>query len=127
VTEQPDKNTLEWVAEQEKKMAIGEEIVKRASDEALDYIGDAIQNMTDVQWRKMSMETQIVEMGVGVTLADNLVPKIYKDMEKKLHKKLNLPKNVATAVRHIYMGRVIKNIRKELNDELDNEKPQAGA
>lgn len=111
-----DKATTKWVAEQEELMAEGEGIIKTASDEALEYIGDAVQNLNDRQWRKMVMESQIVEMGIGVGLAEHLVPQIYKDMEKTLHKRLKVPKETARALRHIYIGRVIKNVRKALNE-----------
>lgn len=111
-----DAATLKWIAEQEALMAEGEELIKRASDEALDYIQDALENMHDKQWRKMVMATQVVEMGVGVGIAEHLVPVIYRDMDKNLHKKLKITKETARALRHIYIGRVIKNIRKSLNE-----------
>lgn len=111
-----DKATLKWIAQQEDLMEEGEQIIKRASDEALEYIRDAVENITDKQWRKMAMGTQAVEMGIGVGLAEHLVPVIYGDMESKLHKRLKLPKETARALRHIYIGRVVKNVRKALNE-----------
>lgn len=111
-----DEATLKWVAEQEQAMAVGESIIKDASDEALEYIRDAVENIHDRQWRKMVMETQIVEMGIGVGIAEHLVPVIYKDMEKTLHKRLKVPKETARALRHIYIGRVVKNIRRKLDE-----------
>ena len=110
---------LKWIAEQEDLMNEGETIIKKASDEALEYTVDAVQNINDKQWRKMAMGTQSVEMGVGVGLAEHLMPSVYKDMEKNLHKRLKLSKETARALRHIYIGRVIKNVRKALN-ERDN-------
>ncbi len=111
-----DEATKQWIAEQEELMAEGEEIIKQASDEALEYVVDAIENINDKQWRKMAMSTQTVEMGVGVGIAEHLVPVIYNDMEKNLHKRLKLNKETARALRHIYIGRVIKNVRKALNE-----------
>ena len=67
----------------------------------------------------MAMSTQIVEMGVGVGIAEHLVPVIYRDMERKLDKRLKIPKDTARALRHIYIGRVIKNVRKELNERAN--------
>ena len=110
-----DKKTAEWIARQEQLMEEGNIIIKAASEEALDYVKDAIENINDKQWRKMVMESQAVEMGVGVGVAEHLVPKIYNDMEKNLHKRIKVDKNTSRALRHIYIGRVIKNIRKELN------------
>ena len=111
-----DAATAKWIAEQEELMQIGEDIVAAARDEALSYTKDAIENINDKAWRKMAMSTQAVEMGVGVALAEHLLPQIYKDMEKNMHKKLKLSKETSRALRHIYIGRVIKNIRKSLNE-----------
>lgn len=111
-----DEATAKFIAEQEELMAEGEAIIKAASDEALEYVRDAIENINDKQWRKMVMATQAVEMGVGVGIAEHLVPVIYDDMAKNLHKKLKISKDTARALRHIYMGRVVKNIRRSLNE-----------
>src|SRR6476659_350129 len=104
-----DKTTLDWIKKHEDLMSEGETIIKEASDEALEYVRDAVENINDKQWRKMSMSTQIIEMGIGVGIAEHLVPVIYKDMDKNLHKKLKISKETARALRHIYIGRVIKN------------------
>lgn len=114
--EELDEASAAWVKEQEGLMETGADLVKKASDEALEYVADAIENINDKQWRKMSMESQSVEMGAGVALADHLVHNIYDDMEKNLHKRLKVKKQTATALRHIYIGRVIKNVRKALNE-----------
>lgn len=111
-----DKSSEDWIAKQERLMVEGETIVNKASDEALEYISDAIENMNDKQWRKMVMQTQAIEMGVGMGMAEHLVPVIYGDMTKSLHKKVKVPKEIAQALRHIYIGRVIKNIRRSLNE-----------
>lgn len=111
-----DQSTKDWIETQEGLMEEGRALTKQASDEAFDYVSDAIENLNDVQWRKMSMESQAVEMGIGQAMAEHLVPMIYQDMEKNLHKKLKIKKETATALRHIYIGRVIKNIRKALNE-----------
>lgn len=110
-----DEASIEWIEEQERLMEEGQSLIQEASNEALEYVQDALENIHDKQWRKMTMESQIVEVGIGIGLAEHLVPIIYKDMEKNLHKKLKIPKETARALRHIYIGRVIKNIRKELN------------
>lgn len=114
--EELDEATKEWIAEQQKLMDDGSELVRLASDEALEYVKDAIENINDKQWRKMVMASQSIEMGVGVAIAEHLVPIIYKDMERSLHKKTKLPKETAEALRHIYVGRVIKNVRRSLNE-----------
>lgn len=111
-----DDATREWIAEQERLMGEGEGIIKAASDEALEYVTDAVNNINDKAWRKMAMGSQSVEMGIGVGLAEHLVPVIYKDMDKNLHKRLKVSKETARALRHIYIGRVIKNLRKALNE-----------
>lgn len=117
---QPSKETLDFIKEQEDLMALGENIIKEASDEALDYLKDAIENISDAEWRKMTIKTQAVEMGVGVGLAEHLVPNIYNDMTKSAHKKLKVSKSTAQALRHIYIGRVIKNIRSKLNERNES-------
>lgn len=111
-----DKDTREWVDKMEQGMDVGQDIIKQASDEALEYMKDALENLNDRQWRKMAMETQIVEMGIGVGIAEHLVPVIYNDMQKSLHKKLKIPKHTAEPLRHIYIGRVVKNVRRLLNE-----------
>lgn len=110
-----------WIGTQEELMERGQKLVQQASDEALDYLGDAVQNITDRQWRKMAMETQALEMGAGIALAEHVVPQIYQDMEKKLRKRLKVTKNVEQSLRHIYIGRVIKNVRKELQNEYEKQ------
>jgi len=115
-TPELDEATAKWIAEQEELMAVGENIIKQASDEALEYVRDAIENINDKQWRKMVMSTQTIEMGIGVGMAEHLVPVIYKDMEKNLHKRIKVTKETSQALRHIYIGRVIKNVRKALNE-----------
>ena len=111
-----DNATKKWIDEQEKLMDVGNDIIKHASDEALEYVRDAIENINDTQWRKMAMGTQAIEMGIGIGIVEHLVPSIYADMEKTLHKKLKVTKETARALRHIYIGRVVKNIRRELNE-----------
>lgn len=109
-----DKDT-KWADEQDAQMDKGKEIVSKASDDALEYVADILENMNDRQWRKMAVESQAVEMGVGIGIAEFLVPIVYKDMQKGLHKKLKVPKEIAESIRHIYIGQVVKNIVKELD------------
>lgn len=116
MAKEPDAATLKWIAEQEHSMDVGEKLMQEASNEAIEYMADAVQNMNDRAWRKMAVSTQAVEMGVGVAMVEHLYPVIYKDMEKNLHKKLKVSKETARALRHIYIGRVIKNLRKSLNE-----------
>lgn len=111
-----DEATEKWIAEQDNLIEQGERLARDASNEALEYVRDAMENIADRQWRKMSVSTQAVEMGVGLALAEYIIPGVYKDMEKNMHKRLKIDKNTATALRHIYIGRVIKNIRKALNE-----------
>lgn len=111
-----DAATKKWIAEQEELMDEGEAIIKAASDEALEYVRDAVENLNDKQWRKMVMSSQAVEMGVGIGFAEHLVRVIYSDMEKNLHKRIKVSRETSRALRHIYIGRVIKNIRKAINE-----------
>lgn len=111
-----DKETLEWITKQDELMDEGNALIREASNEALEYMTDAIENISDKQWRKMAVESQAVEMGVGVAMAEHLVPKIYDDLTKKLHKKIKVNKETARALRHIYIGRVVKNVRRKLNE-----------
>lgn len=113
---QPSKSELDWIKEQELLMDEGETIIREASNEALEYVADAVENINDKQWRKMVMESQAVEMGIGIGLAEYLIPAIYNDMAKSMHKKLKLSKSTSTALRHIYIGRVFKNVRRKLNE-----------
>ena len=110
-----DERAKEWSLEQAKVMNEGSQIVRRASEEALDYVIDALENIEDQAWRKMSIQTQAVEIGVGTALVDIVVPTIYKDVDKILRKQSKLNKEQRQAVQFIFIGRVIKNIRKELN------------
>ena len=117
-THESDEETMKWVKHNDELVELGETIVMNASNDALDYTADAVENINNRAWRKMVVEQQAVEMGVGMALAQYLIPVIYKDMEKTMHKKLKVSKEVALAIRHIYIGRVMKNIRKAL-DERD--------
>lgn len=110
-----DQANMEWSDKQDELLQDGQDLVGRASDEALDYLADAVENMNDKQWRKMSVETQAIEMGIGIGLAEIVVPKIYEDMKKAARKKLKVKADTAEVLRRIYIGRVVKNIRKELN------------
>lgn len=112
----PNEYDQDWIDQQTKTMDEGTDIVKAASDEALDYVADAIENLTDKQWRKMVMETQALQMGIGVALAESLLPEVYEDMKRSLHKKIKVEKGTAEALRHIYIGRVVKNIIRSFNE-----------
>lgn len=111
-----DKASEDWIDKQDALMDEGKRIVADASNEALEYITDAIDNINDKQWRKMVVESQAVEMGIGIGIAEHLVPVIYQEMERKMHKRLKLPKSTAKALRHIYIGRLVKNVRRTLNE-----------
>lgn len=115
---EPSKQDLKWIKEQEVILDEGRELVRAASDEALSYMTDAMENMGDRAWRKMAVSTQAIEIGVGKTIADVIIPQVYNDMRKRLHKKANMPVNVSHALIDIYIGRLIKNIRRAL-DERD--------
>jgi hypothetical protein len=106
---------LEWIAKQERTVKDGEKLLGKASNDALDYMKDIVDNLNDRQWRKMAMDKHALEIGVGTALVEHLVPTIYKDMEKSMHKKLKVSKPIAKALREIYIGRVIKNIKEELD------------
>ena len=106
----------EWSDKQDALIDMGKDIVEQANHHALEYMADVVQNMTDKQWRKMAVESQAIQMGVGIGLAEHLVPTVYKDMQKGLHKRLKIPKETAQAVRQIYIGQVVKYIVKELNN-----------
>lgn len=115
-TVKPSDSDQAWADMQDNIVNEGKDIVERANKHALEYMADVVQNMPDKQWRKMAVESQAIQMGVGVGIAEHLVPIIYKDMQKGLHKRLKIPKETAVAVRHIYIGQVIKYIVKELNN-----------
>lgn len=112
----PTDKDREWSDKQDELIDRGKDIVQEASNEALEYVADIVQNMNDRQWRKMAVESQAIQMGVGVGIAEHLVPVIYKDMQKGLHKRLKVPKETAVALRQIYIGQVIKHIAKELDE-----------
>lgn len=115
MADQIDEASQKWIDEHEALMNEGNDILDAAVEEALDYLKDAIDNISDRQWRKMTMSTQTVEMGVGVAFAEHLMPTIYNRMAKDMHKKLKVKKETAVALRHIFIGRVIKNVNRSLN------------
>lgn len=108
---------IRWIEKHEQIIKDGESIVAKASNEALDYLRDVYENINDRAWRKMVMEKHALDIGVGIAIVEHLVPNIYKDMEKSMHRKLKLDKELAKSLRQIYIGRVIKNIKEELNAE----------
>lgn len=111
-----------WVEKQEAIIKRGETIVQEASNEALEYVSMAIENLEDRQWRKMTVESQALEMGVGKAIAEALVPKIYQDMTKKMARKLGIPKELSRALQHIYIGRTMRTILKEVEKEKSGER-----
>lgn len=116
--EQLSEEDIKWIEEHEDLVKQGRNVVNEASNEALEYVKLALENINDKQWRKMMMSRQAVEMGVGVALMEHLAPAIYKDMEKTMHKKLKIDKRIAVALRHIYIARVIKNIKEALDGRV---------
>lgn len=97
------------------EMDKGREIIINASMEAIEYVSEAIENINDVNWRKMVVRGQALEMGAGRALADKLVPDIYNDMKKKMPRRLKINKELAYALTEIYIGRVVKNLVAEVN------------
>lgn len=110
-----EKEQAEWIEKQENLMIEGSDIVTEAVDEAIDYIKDVLENISDKEWRKMAMAAQPLEMGIGVDIVERLVPVVYTPMTKNMHKKLKIKKETARAVQHIFLGRVIKNIIRSYN------------
>lgn len=109
------EDTQAWSDEQVKQTKIGEGIAIDAANNALDFINDVIENYADLAWRKMVVETQAVEIGIGRTLGLHIVPEIFNDIAKKLRKQ-RMPKEHAEMIRDLFIGRVVKNIRKQLNE-----------
>lgn len=105
-----------WVEEQEDLHNVGMKIIQEAVEEALDYFNDAVENLDDRAWRKMTVATQAVETGVGEGLGEYVLPVVYARMKKDMHKKLKIPKERAEMLRFIFMGRVVKNIVKAINE-----------
>ena len=110
------KEDLQWSKKQEEDLETGMMMVRKAHDDALDFMTDAIENMNDRAWRKMVVESQSKEMGVGLALMD-VVARTYEDMGKRLHKKIKVPKKTGDMLRNIYIGRLVKALRKELNEQ----------
>lgn len=117
-------DALKWAQKQEEQMLLGAEQVADASNDALEYLIDVVENIRDKKWREMAVEQQAYEMGVGEVFAENLIPEIYNDMGKRLRKTLKksglkLNQSETMMLRRIYIGRVVKNIGRMLN-ERDN-------
>lgn len=114
MAEDPD---IVWANKMDELGRSGFEMVKRAATEALEYMNLVIENLDDDEYRRIAVDTQMVEMGVGDGLMDIVYP-IAEDMRKKLHKEFkhtNNPKNTAKMLRGIFLARTVKNIMKELN------------
>jgi hypothetical protein len=92
------------------------ELARKAHEDALEYLQDVIENMGDKQWRKMGVDSQAIEIGVGIQLHERIVPAIVGDMKKNMHKRLKLSKEVCQVLTNIYMGRVVKNLVKAINE-----------
>lgn len=122
-------DALKWAQKQEEQMLLGAEQVADASNDALEYLIDVVENIRDKKWREMAVEQQAYEMGVGEVFAENLIPEIYNDMGKRLRKTLKksglkLNQSETMMLRRIYIGRVVKNIGRMLN-ERDNKAAEA--
>lgn len=110
-----------WQDEADELLTRGEGITRQASDDALEYVTDVINNLNDKAWRKMAVMQHAVEIGTGVAVAEVAVNKIYNTMRKHFSKKVKLNAQDADMVARIYMGRLMQNIVKGLNSEADKE------
>lgn len=112
------KKDLEWALEQERVEIEGREIVKKAANDAIDYLEDILTNISDKEWRRMAVDTRAVEMGVGTAIIRKIEP-IVNDMQKHMPKELGVDKLTAEMLTNIYLGTVIKNVVKALNDRAN--------
>lgn len=117
----PDPDQI-WADKMEALNEEGADIVKRSTDEALSYLESVLENIDDSEYRRIAVDTQAVEMGVGEAIMGIVAP-IAKDMEGRRFKKglkgLSNPDNAARMLRGIYLGRTIKNIAKEMKSRGD--------
>lgn len=94
----------------------GEIIVDKAVEESLDYFDDLMENISDVNWRAMAAEQHALEIGVGVTLAERVVPLLYEKMKRTMGKRVGMPQEAVDVMVAIMIGRVIKNVRRAMNE-----------
>lgn len=105
----------EWVDTTYALMGEGEDLVNDAAEEALEYLEEVMQNAEDKNWRKMSMGTHALEMGIGHGLIDHVAPFVNDTLRKKMKKELKFDDDVVNNLSGIYLGRVIKNIKKAVD------------
>lgn len=108
-----------WQDEVEVELEKGEALVKKASEDSLNYITDVIEKLGDKAWRKMAVMQHGIEIGAGFAVAEVAVNRIYNTMRKHFNKKIKLNKQDSDMLARIYMGRLIQNVVKELNNEAD--------
>lgn len=89
-------------------------MVKKASEEALEYIDMLMKNYNDRDYKLMVVSKYARNIGVAQAIADTVIP-VRKDMQKRFHKKVGLDKMSAEVFSDVFMARVIDNLVKELN------------
>lgn len=108
-----------WVDEQMAGIALGEDIVNKATDEALDYLQQIMENANDKSWRKMAFNGRAVEVGIGHALTEHVAPFINDTLRKGMRKELKLDKREVESLINIFLGRSMQNIVKALDERKD--------
>lgn len=116
---------MKWADGMEEAGQKGARLVTKAADEALEYVATVVDSIEDKEYRRIAVEGRALEIGVGRALVEQVAP-VLNDMDKTMHKKLKglggsreKDKMVANVLANIYIGRVIENIVKEVNNHAD--------
>lgn len=116
---------MKWADDMEEAGQEGARLVTKAADEALEYMATVVDSIEDKEYRRIAVEGRALEIGVGRALVSQVAP-VLNDMDKTMHKKLKglgggkeKDKMVANVLANIYIGRVIENIVKEVNNHAD--------
>ena len=112
----------EWVDAQADELSRGSDIIQEANRVALDAVQQLVENFGNVGYQQIIIERSALAIGIGSALAEGLIPEVYDDMQRTLHKTIKgmgkqKAKTFAEMLRHIYIGKVIEHIHKELSKE----------
>jgi hypothetical protein len=105
-----------WLDEVNKLSEEGDSIAKRSSAESAEYTELLLSNFEDKNYCQMAVKHHAIEAAIGQYFVEAAAP-LFFDMQKTLQKKAKMSKKNAETCARIYVGRLVRNIVKELNNK----------
>lgn len=109
-----------WLEETSKVAERGNELCKKASFDALEELVTMLPGMQDLEKRISYLEDLALEIGAGLGISDNILPKfneLLTDIESA--EKAGLSEGGSIAVAHVYLGLFVRNLVKGVGDATE--------